>query len=86
MSGNRQYRKGERVVKLPLTPREREVLELIAHGHGNRQIAEAWRISERTVEIHRQRVVQKFQARTAAHAVFKAVCAGILRLEAGDSK
>jgi len=42
-----------------LTPREREVLQLIAEGRGNKQIAAALAISVKTVEKHRQSVMDK---------------------------
>lgn len=43
----------------PLTPRETEVLHLIAEGHTNRQIAEVLSISVRTVESHRANLMGK---------------------------
>jgi DNA-binding CsgD family transcriptional regulator len=43
----------------PLTLRESEVLKLIAIGKGNREIAEHLKISVRTVEAHRGRVMIK---------------------------
>ena len=42
-----------------LTPREREVLQLIAEGHSNRSIAEALDLSIKTVDGHRTRVMSK---------------------------
>jgi FixJ family two-component response regulator len=47
-----------------LTPREREVLPLIASGLLNKQAAVDLGISENTVQIHRRRVMQKMEART----------------------
>ena len=43
----------------PLTPREREVVKLIAEGYSGREIAEALVISEKTVERHRANVLEK---------------------------
>jgi DNA-binding NarL/FixJ family response regulator len=43
----------------PLTPRELQVVKLIAEGHNNRQIAEALTISEKTVERHRANMLEK---------------------------
>jgi DNA-binding NarL/FixJ family response regulator len=43
----------------PLTPREREVLKLIAEGSSNREIATALVISEKTVERHRANILEK---------------------------
>jgi FixJ family two-component response regulator len=42
-----------------LTPREREVCDLVAHGLLNKQIADQVGASERTVKIHRARALQK---------------------------
>jgi two-component system response regulator FixJ len=44
-----------------LTPREHEVAELLAGGNSNRQTALALGLSERTVEIHRARIMAKMQ-------------------------
>lgn len=49
-----------------LTRREREVLQLIAKGHSNREAGEHLGISQRTIEVHRARVMEKFGARNAA--------------------
>ena len=49
-----------------LTPREREVLLLVADGLTNRQIGEQLEISPRTVETHRERVMGKLRIRTVA--------------------
>ncbi len=45
-----------------LTPREREVMELVVEGKPNKNIARALEISQRTVEIHRARVMEKMKA------------------------
>jgi FixJ family two-component response regulator len=49
-----------------LTPRELEVLQLILGGATNRQIAVALSISEKTVKIHRGKVMQKMHVSSAA--------------------
>ena len=49
-----------------LTKREREILELIAAGHQNREIATQLRISARTVEVHKARIMEKLECHSLA--------------------
>jgi len=49
-----------------LTEREREVFERVTNGYHNREIAEEFGISQRTVEVHRARLMEKLQARRVA--------------------
>lgn len=52
-----------------LTPREHEVLDLVAQGKPNKVIAADLGVSQRTVEIHRSRVMEKMHARSLAQLV-----------------
>jgi two-component system response regulator FixJ len=52
-----------------LTPREREVLDLVTKGRANKVIAGDLSVSQRTVEIHRARVMEKMGASSLAHLV-----------------
>jgi len=52
-----------------LTPREREVLDLVVAGKANKNIARALDISQRTVEIHRARVMEKMGVRSVSMLV-----------------
>ena len=52
-----------------LTPREREVAARIVAGDANKVIAIDLDLSERTVELHRARIMQKMEARGLAHLV-----------------
>ncbi len=52
-----------------LTPREKEVMGLIIAGNANKVIAMDLGLSERTVEIHRARVMEKMATRSVAHLV-----------------
>lgn len=61
-----------------LTPREREVLQLVAEGYTSAQIAEQLFISPRTVETHRSNLMRKLGLRTPADVVRYAVRNGVL--------
>jgi DNA-binding CsgD family transcriptional regulator len=54
---------------LSITPRELEILELIARGMSNREIAEKLFVSENTVKTHSSRVFDKLGARRRTQAV-----------------
>jgi DNA-binding CsgD family transcriptional regulator len=56
-------------VRPGLSPRERQVLRLIASGQGDRQVGRALEISERTAKTHAANVMKKLEAATRAHAV-----------------
>jgi FixJ family two-component response regulator len=60
-----------------LTPREREVLEHIVAGKRNKQVAGELGTVEKTVKVHRARVMEKMQARSLAELVRLAERAGI---------
>ena len=61
-----------------LTPREREVFELIIRGNTNKQVARALGGTERTVKAHRHRVMEKMRVRSLAELVSLAERVGIL--------
>jgi len=61
-----------------LTPREKEVLKLIALGHPNKVIGHELDISPRTVEVHRARLMDKTQAKTVSDLVRWSMAAGLL--------
>ena len=52
-----------------LTPREKEVMEMMVNGNANKVIAIDLGISQRTVEIHRARVMEKMETNSLAHLV-----------------
>ena len=52
-----------------LTPRERQVMDMVVEGAANKVIAIDLHLSERTVEIHRAKVMEKMGARSVAHLV-----------------
>ncbi len=61
-----------------LSPREREVLGLVAQGQSNREIAEALVVSEHTAKYHVAQLLNKLGAGSRAAAVSRAVTAGLL--------
>jgi DNA-binding NarL/FixJ family response regulator len=60
-----------------LTPREREILQLIAEGHTNKDMAELLQLSVKTVEAHRTRVMEKLQIHNVAGLTRYAISRGI---------
>ena len=65
-----------------LTSREREVLQLIAEGHTNREIAAHLTLSEKTVEKHRGHLMTKLAAHDTAALVRFAIKHGLVALDA----
>ncbi|RRO90681.1 DNA-binding response regulator [Corynebacterium bovis] len=62
----------------PLTPREREILVLMARGRSNQEIAAELFVSLPTVKTHVGRVLAKTASRDRVHAVLFAVCHGLV--------
>jgi DNA-binding NarL/FixJ family response regulator len=68
-----------------LTAREAEVLQLIAEGRANKQIASDLGISIKTVEKHRQQVMNKLGIHEVAGLTRHAIAKGIVGAEKGES-
>jgi DNA-binding CsgD family transcriptional regulator len=64
----------------PLTPRELQVLELMAKGLANREIAQALGISSHTAKFHVAQILDKLQAATRTEAVRQALRLGFIGL------
>ncbi len=62
----------------PLTPREQEVLKLIAEAHTNREISEILHLSEKTVESHRGNLLRKLGMRDRVQLVRYAIRRGLV--------
>jgi DNA-binding NarL/FixJ family response regulator len=62
----------------PLTPREQEVVKLIAEAHTNAQIAAVLHLSEKTVESHRANVLRKLGMRDRVELVRYAIRRGLV--------
>lgn len=67
-----------------LTPREREVFELVIRGKTNKQIGSVLGATERTIKAHRHRVMEKMQVRSLAELVSLAERAGVLDGTSGN--
>lgn len=66
-----------------LTPRERQVFELVVRGKINKQIATQLGTTVRTVKAHRHRVMEKMQVRSLAELVSIAERLGVLQTPGG---
>ena len=62
----------------PLSPREREVLKLVAEGYTSRRIAEELVISEKTVERHRSNLMDKLGMRDRVELTRYAIRTGLV--------
>jgi len=65
----------------PITYRETQILNYIAEGTTNKQIAYILRISEQTIKNHVSAILRKLHANDRAHAVALAICNGWLSVE-----
>src|SRR5215207_770387 len=79
MRGQRSQLDGVRAHIAKLTPREREVFELVIRGKTNKQVANVLGTTERTIKAHRHKVMEKLQVQSLAELVSLAERAGILR-------
>ncbi len=68
----------ERKATTELTSREAELLQMIAEGHVNKQIASELGISIKTVEKHRQHLMEKLNIHDIAGLTRFAIAAGII--------
>ena len=62
----------------PLSPREQEILKLVAEGYTNKQIAETLVISEKTVERHRANILEKLGMRDRVELTRYAIRHGLI--------
>src|SRR5207237_9890005 len=76
----------ERIPASDLTPREIEVLQMIAHGKSNKQIADALQITESTVKYHINLILSKLAVNDRTQAVTSAVQRGIISLDCGTRR
>jgi NarL family two-component system response regulator LiaR len=71
-------RNEKRLDQLGITPRELEILEAMAAGFSNKEIAERLFVSENTVKTHTARLFDKLSARRRTQAVQRAKEAGLI--------
>jgi len=64
-----------------LTNKQLQILELMAHGFTNTEIAKIVRLSKRSIENIRKSIVEKFEANNSTEAVSKAIFTGVLAYE-----
>jgi DNA-binding NarL/FixJ family response regulator len=77
--------RGEPSARQKLTPRQREILQMIAEGRNTKQIALSLDISVKTVESHRAQLMKRLEARDVATLVRHALRLGIVADEASLS-
>lgn len=63
---------------LHITPRQREILRLVALGHTNREIGSTLDISVRTVEVHRFNLMRRLNVRNVAQLLRQALQQNLL--------
>jgi two-component system response regulator NreC len=73
------YRERGELPRDPLTPREREVLQLIAEGKSTKQVAEVLGITVKTAESHRSRIMFKLEIHEKAGLVRYAIKRGLIQ-------
>jgi DNA-binding NarL/FixJ family response regulator len=71
-------RAGDPLPEDPLTPREQQIVKLIAESNTNRQIAELLTISEKTVETHRANILEKLGMRDRVELTRYAIRRGLV--------
>jgi DNA-binding NarL/FixJ family response regulator len=72
-------RRGEAIPDDPLTPRELQVVKLIAEGHTSEEIASQLVISRKTVDHHRARILDKLGMRNGAELTRYAIRRGLVQ-------
>ncbi len=68
-SGSQQEKTMEKCIE-KLTEREHQVMDLLSQGHTNKVIGKNLDISPRTVEVHRQHILQKFKVKSVTQLMY----------------
>lgn len=69
VSGLKRGSFNEKTAKYSLTPREKEILKLYVEGYSNQEVAENLNISIRTVETHKNNIMQKFEFKSTVEMI-----------------
>jgi pyruvate/2-oxoglutarate dehydrogenase complex dihydrolipoamide acyltransferase (E2) component len=72
-------KEGETIPEDPLSPRESEIVKLIAEGHTSREIADTLVISDKTVERHRANILEKLGMRDRVELTRYAIRRGLVQ-------
>lgn len=67
--------------EIPLTPREREVLQLIAEGNNAKNVAYLLNINVKTVDTHRQQIMKKLKMRSVVELTKYAIREGLISMD-----
>lgn len=78
MFGEASTRPIDQITLRELSPREREVLQLLAEGKSMKEVAAVLEISPRTVEFHKYRIMQLLHVKTNAELVQQAIKLGLI--------
>ena len=70
--------RGEELPAEPLTPRQREVLQLVAEGYSNKEIAKKLAITVKTTETHRSQLMNRLDIHDVAGLVRYAMRIGLI--------
>jgi DNA-binding NarL/FixJ family response regulator len=77
----RQLSRPKQEERSPLTPREREVLQLLAEGNSSKEISSSLNISINTVDTHRHRIMEKLNLRSVAELTKYAIREGLTSID-----
>jgi DNA-binding NarL/FixJ family response regulator len=72
---------GPTIDSFSLTPRERQILELVWEGLNTREIGDALKVSAKTVEVHRAKIMKKLHARNTAEMIKLSIESGLIVLQ-----
>lgn len=78
------FLKGTGISPSPLTPREREIVQLLAEGKCTKEVAVALNISVKTAETHRSNIMRKLNVHSVQELVLYAIRNGIICVKVDD--